>query len=250
MIKTLIPFFFLFFLFENTIASDSIVFAIDPTKAPMQFVSKDGEAIGYEIDFVNEMARLGGFTPVFKKVQWQSLFEGLVNDEYDAVCASVSITEERKQSMDFTIPYYNVSQAILVLKNSAINKLADLKGKKVGAKKGTTSSKALSQYQDIEIVSFTDVPSAIQSLSSKIIDAVICDGPVAGHYALVDDTYDLKLVTVIKTENPELYGIAVKKGNKPLLNRLNRAITAVQSKNKDIEFQEKWFSELLSKSAQ
>lgn len=231
-------------------ASDSIVFAIDPTKAPMQFVSKNGQAIGFEIDFVREMARLGGFTPVFKKVQWQSLFEGLVNDEYDAACASVSITEERKQSMDFTIPYYNVSQAILVLTSSAINELADLKGKKVGAKKGTTSSTALNQHQEIDIVLFTDVPNAIRSLNNKTIDAVICDGPVAGHYALVDEKYELRLVTVLKPEIQELYGIAVKKGNKSLLNRLNSAINAVQSENKDIELQKKWFSELLGKSAQ
>jgi polar amino acid transport system substrate-binding protein len=99
-------------------------------------------------------------------------------------------------------------------------------------------------------VLFADVPNAIQALNNKTIDAVICDGPVAGHYAFVDKTFDLKLATVLKTEDLELYGIAVKKGNKPLLNRLNRAITAVQSKNKDIEFQEKWFSGLLGKDAQ
>jgi len=251
MINKLLVLFMVFFFFAtNAISNDSIVFAIDPTKPPMQFVSKDGEVVGFEIDFLNEMARLSGFTPVFKRVAWQGIFDGLVNGEYDAVCASVSITEKRKETMAFTIPYYNVAQAILVLKDNKIKNLDDLKGKKIGAKRGTTSSKALGDLEGTEIVLFDDVPRAVLALSEKTVDAVICDGPVAGQYALVNKPCDLKLAIVLKAENLELYGIAVKKGNKPLLNKLNRAIAAVQSNNKDIEFQKKWFSELLEKNSQ
>lgn len=238
------------FFATNAISNDSIVFAIDPTKPSMQFISKTGEVVGFEIDFLNEMGRLGGFTPVLKKVKWQGIFDGLVNSEYDAACASVSITEKRKETLAFTIPYYNVSQAILVLKENKTKSLNDLKGKKIGAKKGTTSSKALGDLEGAEIVLFDDVPLAVQALSEKTVDAVICDGPVAGQYALVDKPCDLKLAIVLKAEKLELYGIAVKKGNKKLLNRLNRAIAAAQNNNKDIEFQKKWFSELLEKNSQ
>ncbi len=238
------------FLTTNAISNDSIVFAIDPTKPPMQFISSDGEVVGFEIDFVNEMARLGGFTPIFKRAQWQGIFDGLINGEYDAACASVSITEKRKETMAFTIPYYNVAQAILVLRDDKTNSLKDLKGKRIGAKRGTTSSKALGDLQGSEIFLFDDVPSAVRALSEKTVDAVICDGPVAGQYALVDKPCDLKLAIVLKAESLELYGVAVKKGNKLLLNRLNSAIAAVQSNNKDIAFQKKWFSELLEKNPQ
>ena len=248
--KVLVSLLLIVLLSSKVMATDSIVFAIDPTKPPMQFISENGEAAGFEIDLIKEMARLGNFTPVFETVQWQSIFEGLKNDQYDAACASISITEGRKQEMDFTIPYYNVSQAILVLNSSTIQGIEDLRGKRVGAKKGTTSSKALGHHREIDLELFADVPSALQALNKNAIDAVICDGPVAGHYAFVDHTYDLRLAAVLKSDNLELYGIAVKKGNKPLLNRLNQSITAIQIKKKDLEFQKKWFSRLLGLDAQ
>ena len=237
-------------LSSSAMATDSIVFAIDPTKPPMQFISENGEAVGFEIDLIKEMARLGNLTAVFETVQWQSIFEGLKNDQYDAACASISITEGRKQEMSFTVPYYNVSQAILVLSSSPIQGLGDLRGKRVGAKKGTTSSIALNHLEEIDPELFADVPSALAALNTNAIDAIICDGPVAGHHAFVDQTYDLRLAAVLKSDNLELYGIAVKKGNKPLLNRLNQAISAIQINNKDMEFQKKWFSGLLSLDAQ
>ncbi len=250
MARVFVLLFFFLTLSTAVAETDQLVFAIDPTKPPMQFISENGEAVGFEIDFVNEMARLGGFTPVFKIVQWQSIFEGLKNDQYDAACASISITEVRKQEMAFTIPYYNVSQAILVSNRSAIQGVEDLRGKRVGAKKGTTSSEALNNLKEIELELFADVPGALKALQNKTIDAVICDGPVAGHYAFVDKTYDFRLAAVLKSETLELYGIAVKKGNKPLLNRLNQAITAAQIKNKDLELHKKWFSGLLGIDAQ
>ena len=120
MINALISLIILFSFSSNIMAADSIVFAIDPTKPPMQYVSKNGDAVGFEIDFINEMGRLDGFTAVFKRVQWQNLFEGLMNGQFDAACASVSITEGRKATMDFTIPYFQVSQAVLVLKDDKI----------------------------------------------------------------------------------------------------------------------------------
>lgn len=169
MIKVLVSLVYFLFFLSNTEAGESIVFALDPTKPPMQFISPDGRTVGFEIDFINEMARYGGFTPVFKKVQWQSIFTGLVNDEFDAACASISITEERKEILSFTIPYYTVSQAILVSRDSDIKGVADLKGKRVGAKNGTTSSVALQKYPDITIELFPDVTGAVQVLTGKVI---------------------------------------------------------------------------------
>ncbi len=226
-------------------SAESIVFAIDPTKPPMQFIDDKGTIVGFEIDLLREMGRQAGFTPVFKQIAWQGIFEGLDKNKYDAVCASVSITDKRKENMSFTIPYYRVAQAVLAFADADIKSVSDLRGKKIGVKKETTSQQTIQNFQGVNLVKFNSVPEAIDELHARKIDAVICDGPIAGYYAMVEKNKNLKIVLVLEREKIELYGIAVKKGNNSLKNILNRAISSVQNNDKDIALQKKWFAGLL-----
>ncbi len=226
-------------------STESVTFAIDPTKPPMQFVDDKGLIVGFEIDLLTEMGRQTGFTPIFKQVPWQGIFEGLDKDKYDAVCASVSITDKRKDNMVFTIPYYRVAQAVLAFADEEIKSVGDLQGKKIGVKKETTSLQTIHNIQGVNPVEFDNVPEAIGALRARTIDAVICDGPVAGYYALMEKKNDLEIALVLEQEKIELYGIAIKKDNKGLRNQLNRALAAVQKKNMDISLQNKWFTGLI-----
>ena len=226
-------------------SSESIVFAVDPTKPPMQFIDDKGIIAGFEIDLLKEMGRQAGFTPVFKRVSWQGIFEGLEKNKYDAVCASVSITDARKDSMVFTIPYYKVTQAVLTLAGAEIKKPGDLRGKKIGVKKETTSLQTIQNIPGVNSIAFDTVLEAVDALRAKTIDGVICDGPVAGHYTLSEKEAGLKIALVFEQEKIELYGIAIKKDNKGLRNQLNTALEAVQKENMDISLQKKWFSGLL-----
>ncbi len=228
-------------------STEPIVFAIDPTKPPMQFVDDKGTIVGFEIDLLREMGRQAGFIPVFKQVAWQGIFQGLDNNTYDAICASVSITDKRKETMNFTIPYYKVAQAVLTTANAEIKSVSDLWGKKIGVKKETTSQQTIQNFQGVNPVQFNNVPEAIDALHAGRIDAVICDGPVAGYYALTDKKKGLEIALVLEQEKAELYGIAIKKDNKVLKDKLNKAIAIIQKENKDISLQRKWFKGLLEK---
>jgi polar amino acid transport system substrate-binding protein len=236
-----------FFLSPFVQANDSIVFGIDPTKPPMQYLNEKGEMIGFEIDLINQMGVLGGFTPIFKKVAWQDLFGGLQEDLYDAACASISITDDRQEQMRFTAPYYRIAQAVLALPDAGIKSITDLSGKKVGVKTGTTSQVTLAQYPGAVPVQFSDIIGAVKALYTHEIDALLCDGPVAGYYAVLDQQKEnhLEIVFVLESERAEMYGIAVKKNDRELERRLNRALQLVQNNNVDIELQRKWFSGLL-----
>ena len=108
-----------------------IVFATDATWPPMEFVDADKQIVGYAIDFMKAAGQEAGFTPVFKAVAWDGIFAGLDANKYDAICSSVSITEERKKVMDFSKPYFKVRQALVVPVDSTAKSLEDLKGKKV-----------------------------------------------------------------------------------------------------------------------
>ncbi|MFT5702137.1 MAG: polar amino acid transport system substrate-binding protein [Desulforhopalus sp.] len=241
----------LYFLFTLILpnwgqANDSIVFAVDPTKPPMQYIDQKGELVGFEIDLVKEMAKQGDFTPIFKKVPWMQLFSGLEEDQYDAACASISITDARKDQMEFTTPYYQIAQAVLALPGGGISTIKDLAGKKLGVKKGTTSQTDAENIPKVNAVPFPDIPTAIQALYAHEVDAIMCDGPVAGYYAVLDEkkAVHAEIVFVVEDDWVEMYGIAVKRGNKEVKNRLSRALQNIQT-NTIIELQKKWFSGLL-----
>lgn len=222
-----------------------IVFATDATWPPMEFVDADKNIVGYSIDYMQATGKEAGFTPVFKAVAWDGIFAGLDADKYDAICSSVSITEERKKVMDFSVPYFKVRQALIVPSDSGVKSLAELKGKKVGSQISTTGTFAIKKVEGVISKTYDEVGLAIEDLYNGRIDAVVCDDPVAADYALANEKYKqkLKISSVIETGDVEFYGIAVKKGNTRVLDLVNRGILAVKAKGLDREFQKKWIGQ-------
>jgi polar amino acid transport system substrate-binding protein len=226
-------------------AGQEIVFATDATWPPMEFVDANKEIVGYAIDFMNAAGKEAGFTPVFKAVAWDGIFAGLGVNKYDAICSSVSITDERKKVMDFSEPYFKVRQALVVSADSTATSLEDLIGKKVGSQISTTGTFAVKKAEGVISKTYDEVGLAIEDLYNGRIDAVVCDDPVAANYALANEKYKakLKIAAVIETGDVEYYGIAVKKGNKKVLDLLDKGIQAVKAKGLDKEFQKKWIGQ-------
>lgn len=222
-----------------------IVFATDATWPPMEFVDADKNIVGYSLDYMNAAGKEAGFTPVFKAVAWDGIFAGLDANKYDAICSSVSITEERKKVMDFSEPYFKVRQALIVPSDSSVKSLEELKGKKVGTQISTTGTFAVKKVDGVVSKTYDEVGLAIEDLYNGRIDAVVCDDPVAANYALANEKYKerLKISAVIETGDVEYYGIAVQKGNTRVLDLVNKGILAVKAKGLDKEFQKKWIGQ-------
>lgn len=222
-----------------------IVFATDATWPPMEFVDADKNIVGYSIDYMNLVGKEAGFTPVFKAVAWDGIFAGLGANKYDAICSSVSITEERKKVMDFSEPYFKVRQALIVTSDSGAKSLEDLIGKKVGSQISTTGTFAVKAVEGVISKTYDEVGLAIEDLYNGRIDAVVCDDPVAANYALANEKYKtkLKIAAVIETGDVEYYGIAVQKGNTKVLDLVNKGIAAVKAKGLDRELQKKWIGQ-------
>lgn len=98
----------------------TITFAADCTWPPMEFMSEAKQCVGFAPDLVEAMAKAGGFTAQIQNTAWDGIFAGLAARKYDAISSSVSITEERKQAMDFSDPYFEVKQGVVVKDGSAI----------------------------------------------------------------------------------------------------------------------------------
>jgi len=224
-------------------AEKTIIFAADATWPPMEFVDSHKNIVGYSIDFLTAAGKEVGFTPVFKNTAWDGIFAGLASGRYDSITSSVSITEERQKKMDFSEPYFVVQQALFVQKDSTIKTLADLKGKKVGGQIGTTGYFAIKAADGVEPKSYDEIGLAMEDLNVGRIAAVVCDDPVAANYALIKYKDTLKIAGVIKSDKPEYYGFPVKKGNKEVLDLINKGIAAVKAKGIDKELKKKWIGQ-------
>lgn len=226
-------------------AEKTIVFATDATWPPMEFVDANKAIVGFSIDYMTKAGELAGFKPEFKAVAWDGIFAGLAGGQYDAICSSVSITEERKKSMDFSVPYFKVRQALVVKKDSTAKSLQDMVGKKVGSQISTTGTFAVQAVKGVESKTYDEVGLAIEDLFNGRIDGVVCDDPVAANYALANDKYKdtLKIAAVIESGEAEYYGIAVNKGNKEVLDLVNKGIEAVKKSGYDKELMKKWIGQ-------
>jgi polar amino acid transport system substrate-binding protein len=222
----------------------TVVFATDASWPPMEFVDKDKNIVGFDIDLLNAMGAAGGFTPEFKNTAWDGIFGGLIAGKYDAISSSVSITEERMKTMDFSDPYFEVKQGVIVQTGSGIATAADLAGKVVAAQIGTTGYFAAQKLEGIaEAKSYDDVGLAVEDLYNGRVDAVLCDDAVAYDYALQNEKYadKLELAFVVETETKEYLGFAVQKGNQELVDLLNAALAKVKESGEYDQIMDKWF---------
>lgn len=189
---------------------------------PFQYVDENGELVGFEIDMVRAIADVMGVTINIQNTAWDGIFAGLQTGMYDGVASGVTITEERKETLDFTTPFIQLDQAILVRSDSAdLLTEADLIGKSVGVQNGTTGHFAVQDAGVEDIRNFDAIPEAVLDLVNGNIDAVVCDSLVANDFVLTNESFAGALKVSGHLTNTEVEDIAmcVKKGN-PFLNIL------------------------------
>ncbi|PTN35608.1 basic amino acid ABC transporter substrate-binding protein [Desulfonatronum sp. SC1] len=224
-------------------AQRTITFASDCTWPPMEMISEDRECVGFGPDLVNAMAKAGEFEAVIQNTAWDGIFAGLASGRYNAISSSVSITEERKNAMDFSDPYFEVKQGVVVRDGSDIKTEADLAGKTLGAQIGTTGYFAAMRIAGNNAKSYDEVGLAITDLANGRLDAVIADDAVAADYALTNENFskNLNLAFLIEPDEPEYLGFAVKKGDTETLELINNALAAVKASGEYDQIFKKWF---------
>ena len=147
------------------------------------------------------------------------------------MASSVTITDERKLTMDFTGPYFNANQLIAVKDSSKVAKFDDLKKLKVGVQTGTTGDEVVQKLlgkTSANIKRFESTPLALKELEAGGVAAVVADNGVVQHYIANNPTAKFKSVSDASFA-PEQYGFAVKKGNTELQKKLTDALAAMQA---------------------
>ncbi|HWR03595.1 MAG TPA: basic amino acid ABC transporter substrate-binding protein [Humidesulfovibrio sp.] len=208
----------------------TIIFASDATYPPMQYMNDQKEISGFEVDVIKAAAEKGGFKAEFKNVAWDGIFAGLAAGKYDAISSSVSITEERKATMDFSDPIMAIEQILVVGTKEKATDLAGLKGKTIGAQIGTTSYLVVKDVKGFKAIkTYDEVGLAMEDLVKGSIQAVVADSPVAVEYTTKKYSDKIKIAGVLKSDKVENIGIAVKKGNKDVLDLVNKGLAAIKA---------------------
>lgn len=210
---------------------------------PFEMRDENDQLIGFDVDLMKELGAIMGYEIEFIDVPWEGIFAGL-GTTYDVVCSGVTIKEERKNSMEFTDPYYEAGQVIIVRQDyDEIQSEKDLPGKKLGVQVGTTAHEILLEMEGInegDIIPYDNYPLAFIDLVNGGCDAVIVDIPVGK--AEVKENDKVKMVS----EEPfiaEYNAIAVTKGNTELVEELNAALAELKESGKYEELVQKWFVE-------
>ncbi|TVR58726.1 MAG: basic amino acid ABC transporter substrate-binding protein [Spirochaetaceae bacterium] len=222
-------------------AGNTIVFATDATWPPMEFVNEDREIVGFDIDMIRAAAEAAGFQAEFRNTAWDGIFAGLATGEYDAVVSSVTITEDRKETMDFSIPYINAGQVLIVqMGEQGVSTLADLSGREVGAQIGTTGAFEVDKVAGVTLRTYDEIGLAVEDLANGRIAGVVADTPIAADFVLQNENYSARLKIVGEPFTEEFYGVAVRKGNAAVLDRVNDGLQKIIDSGRMEELKDKW----------
>ena len=204
--------------------SKGIKFGTNAEFPPFEYVTAVGvigEYDGIDMAIAKEIGVQSGMDISIENMEFDSLLIALENGQIDAVISGMTITEERAKSVDFSIPYYTATQVMIVDQNSDIKTAADMADKRIVVIQGYTGENCV-QELGYDYEAFKKGTEAILELNNGKCDVVVIDSATAQKY--VKDNPNLKIVEDPSAFEAEEYGIAVKKGNTELLNKINSAI--------------------------
>lgn len=211
------------------------------TYRPFAYENPSKEIVGYDVDMIKAIAQKAGLKIKIVNTPWTGIFAALNNGDVDLVISGVTINEKRQQSYDFTAPYFEARQLIAVPKDSKVQALKDLAGKKIGVVTGSTGDDIASREfgkTSPDIRRFESTPVAISELVNSGVDAVIGDNGVIAYR--VQEHKQLKTVNDVNFPK-EYFGVVVKQGNKDLRDKLNAGLAAVQADGSYAKIYQTWF---------
>jgi hypothetical protein len=208
----------------KTVEAGKLTLATNAEFPPYEYHDGD-KIVGIDMDIADAIAKKLGLEVQIEDIAFDSVILEVTSGKADIGLAGISATDERKQSVDFSDTYTTSKQLIIVKDDSPITGSKDLEGKTVGVQTGTTGDILASDIKDVKPERYDKGMDAVQALSQGKVDAVIIDSEVAKKF--VEETSGLKVLDEAFAD--ENYAIAIKKGNKELLDSVNKALSELKS---------------------
>ncbi|MBR0032791.1 MAG: amino acid ABC transporter substrate-binding protein [Treponema sp.] len=229
-------------------SSNEFVLGLDDSFPPMGFRDDNNEIVGYDIDLAKEVAKRLGLKFRAQPISWSAKEQEINTGKIDCIWNGLSITPERLEALAFTKPYLNNAQVVIVRADSGIKSLSDMSGKVLGVQAGSSAADAVDEVPSFknslkQIVDFSDNIMALNDLEIGGLDGVAMDSVVA--------EYSLKITGknfIILSESlaPEQYGIAFKKDNTELRDKVQKALEDMAADGTVAKISKKWFGSDIS----
>lgn len=219
----------------TTITDGVITFGTNAEFPPFESVSANGiissadgsqSFDGIDMAIANKIGEKYGMKAVINNMEFDSLLISLKNGQLDACIAGMTVTEDRKEEVDFSTPYYVATQVMIVKEGSDIKSAADMEGKKIAVVQGYTGETVVNEL-GYEYEAFKKGTECVMELTNGKCDVVVIDSATADKY--VADNEGLVIVTDSEAFESEEYAIAVAKGNTALLDAINTAIEELKA---------------------
>jgi len=215
----------------DIMAKGQLIMGFDEAYPPMGFVDENGDHVGFDIDLAKEVAKRMGVELVLQPISWDAKELELSGVNIDCIWSGLTITEERKAQMLFTMPYLANEQIMVVMADSGIASVADVAGKVLGTQAGSASVDVLEANPDIkdslaEIALSDDFVAALMDLRLGGIDVLLIDS-VVGNYYIAQQDDPAAFAVLPEVLQAEEYGIAVRQGEETLADAINAQLIAI-----------------------
>ncbi|HEI8866925.1 basic amino acid ABC transporter substrate-binding protein [Serratia sp. AKBS12] len=227
----------------SAVAETTYVVGSGGTYRPFEFENSSKQLEGFDIDIIKAVAKAEGFQIKLVNTPWEGIFATLNSGDRDIIISGITITDKRKQMVDFSTPYFPAEQAIVVPKTSTVDSIAALKSLKVGVVNSSTGDIVVSDVlgkNSTAIKRFDNTPLMLQELFEDGISAAVGDVGVAKFYIKTHPEKEFKLVSDAKFER-QYFGIAVAKGNVELRDRINAGLKKIVADGTYANIYRNWF---------
>lgn len=213
----------------SAVAADKIRIGTEGAYPPFNQIDAGGKLIGFDIDIANALCEQMKVTCEFVTQDWDGIIPGLLAKKYDAIVASMSITDERKQKVDFTERYYSNSLSFIRKKGAAIEQ-DKLKGKVLGAQRATIAAEHIEKLygKTVDIKLYDTQENAFLDLEAGRIDVMVVDFGVGFNWLQSSAGKGFEFFGKNADVNDHI-GIAVRKGEKELADKFSQAIKAIRA---------------------
>lgn len=209
---------------------------------PFEYLDK-GQMVGFDIDLMKALADEAGYQYEIKNSGWDEMFTQLQNKSADMGISGITITDDRKQTFDFSVPYFLSKQSMVVKENGPIKTAEDLKSNKlVGVQNGSTGQEAIEKLLGKNNSSIKKYKNGLQymALTKGEIDALVSDDTNNQNFLNNNKDAGVKIIQDEKAFAPEYFGLMFPKGSE-LKPEFDKAINALIDNGKYAEIYKKWF---------
>ena len=218
-----------------------LILGLDATFKPMGYTDENNEIVGFDIDVAEEVCKRLGVELVKQPINWDTLTTDLNVGKCDCVWNGLSINEERQEKMNLSEPYMKNAMVFVVKGDSTVEKMADLKGKKISVQNGSSAQTILESCEikdDITISPIATNVEALQQLELGVVDAVFLDEVVADYEIKNSGKNYKKLAEGLEEEE---YAIAFRKDDQALRDAVQQTLSEMKADGKLAEISTKWF---------